>query len=84
MFSKNQISVGNKFLDVNLLDIVPEQCVDDTVVTCCCNQLWISVCENWSKFTEQQLHCFGIMNKTYIISVTGCVILLYWLPSCIA
>jgi len=44
-------------LNINLLDIIPEQCVDDSVIKCC-NQLWISVCENWSKFTEHPVTLF--------------------------
>lgn len=70
VLKKNQISVGNKFLNINLLDIVPEQCVYDSVIKCC-NHLWISVCVNWS-LLNVQLHCFGIKNETYII-------ICYWL-----
>jgi len=57
-------------LNINLLDIVLEQCVYDSVIKCC-NQLWISVCVNWS-LLNVQLHCFGIMNEIYII-------ICYWL-----
>jgi hypothetical protein len=55
----NKPSDMNKFLNIRLLDVIPEQCMDDFMKKCFCSLLLNGVCEHQSKCVEHSGTFFG-------------------------